>query len=158
MLFEEQINTLYQMRFLNKEGDDIDVFTSLLNELAYNGGNEVILDLCSIFDDDIEEPSAADDMIETIFYIANRNGLDQGMYVLAQGIVRMLPQAKSWAKTLLKTLLNGEELISPFTNALENVDNNIKQTITNIFIEIKKEFPKYNESIDKILDQDRFKR
>ncbi|WP_230873660.1 hypothetical protein [Paenibacillus woosongensis] len=57
MPFEQQINTLYQMRFLNNEGDDIDVFTSLLNELAYNGGNNVILDLCSIFEDDIEESS-----------------------------------------------------------------------------------------------------
>ncbi|WP_199925764.1 Imm30 family immunity protein [Paenibacillus bouchesdurhonensis] len=153
MPFEQQINTLYQMRFLNNEGDDIDVFTSLLNELAYNGGNNVILDLCSIFEDDIEESSAAEDMIETIFYIAKRNGLEQGMYVLAQGITRLLPQAKSWAKTLLKTLLNGEEFISPFTDALGKVDSNTKQTIINIFIEIKKGFSNYNEKINKILDQ-----
>ncbi|OAB37769.1 Imm30 family immunity protein [Paenibacillus glacialis] len=153
MSFEQQINTLYQMRFLNNEGDDIDVFTSLLNELAYNGGNEVIKDLCTIFEDDIEEPSAADDIIETIFYIANRNGLDQGIYVLAQGIVNMLPQAKGWAKTLLKTLLNGEKLISPFTDALKKVDNETKQVITNILIDIKKGPSKNNETIDKILDQ-----
>ncbi|WP_230873659.1 hypothetical protein [Paenibacillus woosongensis] len=92
-------------------------------------------------------------MIETIFYIANRNGLEEGMYVLAQGITRMLPQAKSWAKTLLKTLLNSEEFISPFTDALGKVDNNTKQTIINILIEIKKGFSKYNEKINKILDQ-----
>ncbi|MCR8984428.1 Imm30 family immunity protein [Brevibacillus laterosporus] len=154
MSFEKHIETLYKMRFLNNEGDDINLFTSLLNELAYNGNNEVIIDLCTIFEDDIEEPSAADDIIETIFYIANRNGLDEGLYVLAKGIPKMIPQAKGWAKTLLKTMMNGDRFINPFINALKKIDIVTKQDITEMLIEIKKGgYAKNSENIDKILAQ-----
>ena len=46
------------MRFLENDGDNIEVFENILNELSHLGTNEVIPDLCTIFEDDIAEPSA----------------------------------------------------------------------------------------------------
>ena len=46
------------MRFLENDGDNIEVFENILNELSHLGTNEIIPDLCTIFEDDIAEPSA----------------------------------------------------------------------------------------------------
>ncbi|MFB6731159.1 hypothetical protein ACMZ5A_21795 [Bacillus mobilis] len=56
MDFNERIAILYKMRFLENEGDDIEVFESILNELANKGTNDIIPDLCIIFEDDMAEP------------------------------------------------------------------------------------------------------
>lgn len=74
MDFNERIAILYKMRFLENEGDDIEVFESILNELANEGTNDIISDLCIIFEDDIAEPSAGDYLIETIFILLNIPG------------------------------------------------------------------------------------
>ncbi len=67
------------MRFLENEGDNIEVFESILNELANKGTNDIIPDLCIIFEDHIAEPSAGDYLVETIFYIAKHSGVEEGL-------------------------------------------------------------------------------
>ncbi|NME98841.1 hypothetical protein [Aneurinibacillus aneurinilyticus] len=48
MSFTEPIATLYRMRALENEGDDIEVIEDILNELAFNGRNTIIPDLCLV--------------------------------------------------------------------------------------------------------------
>ncbi|HFJ9426598.1 Imm30 family immunity protein [Bacillus cereus] len=82
------------MRFLENEGDNIEVFESILNELANKGTNDIILDLCIIFEDHIAEPSAGDYLVETIFYIAKHSGVEEGLCKLAIIIPKMLSHAE----------------------------------------------------------------
>ncbi|KOP69349.1 hypothetical protein AMS59_23525 [Lysinibacillus sp. FJAT-14745] len=154
MNFKESISTLYKMRFLENEGDNIEEFENILNELSHRGTNDLIPDLCTIFEDDIAEPSAGDDLIETIFYIAENSGWEEGLYKLAISIPKMLPHAEFWAERIHRTLLNSENLIISYINALENVSDPTKQLIKGILFEIKEEDSDlYLEKVNSILEK-----
>ncbi|MGU3353663.1 Imm30 family immunity protein [Bacillus sp. M5A3_1b] len=154
MDFNEQIAILYKMRFLENEGDDIEVFESILNELANKGTNDIIPDLCIIFDDDIAEPSAGDYLIETIFYIAEHSGREEGLYKLAISIPKMLPHAEFWAERIHRTLLHSKDLVVSYMNVLENINSSAKQIIKGILLEIKEDDPDlYLEKGNSILEK-----
>lgn len=154
MDFNEQIAILYKMRFLENEGDDIEVFESILNELANKGTNDIIPDLCIIFDDDIAEPSAGDYLIETIFYIAEHSGREEGLYKLAISIPKMLPHAEFWAERIHRTLLHSKDLVVSYMNVLENINSPTKQIIKGILLEIREDDPDlYLEKVNSILDK-----
>ncbi|MED3122624.1 Imm30 family immunity protein [Bacillus wiedmannii] len=154
MDFNEGISTLYKMRFLENEGDDIEVFESILNELANKGTNDIIPDLCIIFDDDIAEPSAGDYLIETIFYIAEHSGREEGLYKLAISIPKMLPHAEFWAERIHRTLLHSKDLVVSYMNILENINSSTKQIIKGILLEIKEDDPDlYLEKGNSILEK-----
>ena len=121
--FKEQISILYKMCFLENDGDNIEVFENILNELSHLGTNDIIPDLCTIFEDDIAEPSAVDYLIETIFYIAKHKGLEEGLYNLSVGVPKMLPHAEFWAERIHRTLLNSKDLVVPYTKIIENVNS-----------------------------------
>ncbi|PEA81179.1 Imm30 family immunity protein [Bacillus pseudomycoides] len=153
MSYKEQLAILYKMRFMENEGDDIEEFEEILNELSFHGGNEVIPELCEIFEDEVAEPSADSDVIETIFYIASRNGLEDGLVQLANGISNMLPQAEFWADRIHRTLLNSEELILPYIKALQQVDEHTKQIVKDILCNVKSEMPElFAEKVDFMLN------
>ncbi|MEB9628935.1 MULTISPECIES: Imm30 family immunity protein [Bacillus cereus group] len=154
MDFNEGISTLYKMRFLENEGDDIEVFESILNELANKGTNDIIPDLCIIFDDDIAEPSAGDYLIETIFYIAEHSGREEGLYKLAISIPKLLPHAEFWAERIHRTLLHSKGLVVSYMNVLENINNSTKQIIKGILLEIREDDPDlYLEKVNSILEK-----
>jgi len=154
MDFNERISILYKMRFLENEGDDIEVFESILNELANEGTNDIISDLCIIFEDDIAEPSAGDYLIETIFYIAEHSGREEGLYKLAISIPKMLPHAEFWAERIHRTLLHSKDLVVSYMNVLENINSSTKQIIKGILLEIKEDDPDlYLEKGNSILEK-----
>ncbi|MGG2017851.1 Imm30 family immunity protein [Bacillus sp. S10(2024)] len=154
MEFKEDISILYKMRFLENEGDNIEEFENILNELSHRGTNNIIPDLCTIFEDDIAEPSAGDYLIETIFYIAEHSGMEEGLYKLASGIPKMLPHAEFWAERIHRTLLNSKGLVVSYINALENVNSSTKQIIKGILLEIREDDPDlYLEKVNSILEK-----
>ncbi|KEK12296.1 Imm30 family immunity protein [Lysinibacillus fusiformis] len=154
MDFKDCISILYKMRFLENEGDDIVEFENILNEISHKGTYNLIPDLCTIFEDDIAEPSAGDYLIETIFYIIENSGREEGLYKLAISIPKMMPHAEFWAERIHRTLLNSENLIIPYINALESVNSPTKEMIKGIFIEIKEDDSDlYSEKVNLILEK-----
>jgi len=151
--FKDQISILYQMRFMENEGDNIEIFEEILSNLSLQGTNDLIPDLCTVFEDDIAEPAADDYLIETIFYIAKRNGLEDGLLKLAHGIPSMLPHARFWAERMHRTLLNSEIFLEPYMNALDQVDGSIQRIIKDILQAIKEDDPRHLEKINMILDK-----
>nr|WP_262384611.1 Imm30 family immunity protein [Paenibacillus terrae] len=137
----EKINLLYKMRFMENEGDDIEVFENILNEMSIEGTNDIILDLCTIFEDEVTEPAANNYLIETIFYIAKRNDLEAGLYNLALGTPKMLPHAEFWAERIHRTLLNSKDLLISYGKVLEKLESSTKQTIKEILMGIKDDDP-----------------
>ncbi|PQZ49975.1 hypothetical protein CQZ94_26165 [Bacillus sp. MYb209] len=154
MEFKEDISILYKMRFLENEGDNIEEFENILNDLSHRGTNNIIPDLCMIFEDDIAEPSAGDYLIETIFYIVEHSGMEEGLYKLAIGIPKMLPHAEFWAERIHRTLLNSKGLVVSYINALENVNSSTKQIIKGILLEIREDDPDlYSEKVNSIIEK-----
>ncbi|RAS80691.1 hypothetical protein [Priestia endophytica] len=135
-LFKEQLSILYKMRFLENEGDDIEVFEGILNDLSHRGTNDIIPDLCTVFEDDIAE----------------HKGLEEGLYKLAIGISKMLPQAEFWAERIHRTLLNSNDLVIAYSEALKDASSSTKQIIKEILLTIKEEDPDlYLEKVDMVL-------
>ncbi|AET62083.1 hypothetical protein HPL003_26855 [Paenibacillus terrae HPL-003] len=137
----EKINLLYKMHFMENEEDNIEVFEDILNELSLEGTNDIIPDLCTIFEDEVAEPSADDYLIETIFYIAKRNGLEEGLYKLALAIPNMLPHAEFWAERIHRTLLNSKDLLISYSKILDKLESSNKQAIKEILLLIKDDDP-----------------
>nr|WP_223264245.1 Imm30 family immunity protein [Paenibacillus sp. IHB B 3084] len=137
----DKINILYKMRFMEKEGDNIEVFENILNELSLEGTNDIILDLCTIFEDEVAEPTADDYLIETIFYIAERDDLEEGLYKLALGTPKMLPHAEFWAERIHRTLLNSKDLVISYGKVLGKLESSTKQTLKEILMMIKDDDP-----------------
>ncbi|MGM2632731.1 MULTISPECIES: Imm30 family immunity protein [Bacillus cereus group] len=154
MDFKGEISVLYKMRFLENEGDNIEVFESILNELANKGTNDIIPDLCIIFEDHIAEPSAGDYLIETIFYIAEHSGVEEGLCKLAISIPKMLPHAEFWVERIHRTLLDSKDLVVSYMNVLENINSSTKQIIKGILLEIREDGPDlYLEKVNLILEK-----
>lgn len=146
------ILSVKKMRFLDNEDDSIEVLEDLLNEIAQIADNTVIADLCSVFDDEIEDSSIIGDLIETIFYIINRNGVEEGLYELIGGISKVLPQAAYCAKRLYRSILATEEFFIPFIGALKRVEPSKKVEVINILKEISNKQPdKYLEKVNDII-------
>ncbi|OAB45514.1 Imm30 family immunity protein [Paenibacillus glacialis] len=154
MSIEDQIATLKKMRFLDNEDYNIELIEDVLNEIAQNADNNSIIALCDIFHDDIDEPAIVGDLIETIFHIAERNGLEEGLYELTQAIAYMKPQAKNCLKRIFKSILNSEDLINPYISVLKKVVPSKKEEVMNILKEISIKQPvQYLDKINFIFKQ-----
>ncbi|URJ61206.1 Imm30 family immunity protein [Paenibacillus polymyxa] len=150
----EKINLLYKMRFLENEGDNIELFENILNKLSLVGTNDIIPDLCTIFEDEVSEPSVDDYLIETIFYIAKRNDLGEGLYKLALGIPKMLPHAEFWAERIHRTLLNSKDLVASYGKVLDKLESSNKQAIKEILLLINDDDPDlFSEEIHSLLEK-----
>jgi hypothetical protein len=139
------------MKYLG-ENDDIDVFEDILSEIYYNGDLTVIKELCSVFVDDIDFPSASESIMKTILYICKKCGIDDGMNELVNNIDRMFPQSRNCAVKLIRMILNNELYTKSFINVLNRVESNKKDQIVNILKEIKDcDCEKYKEKVDLVL-------
>ena len=118
MSLEKKISILKRIRFLEHEDDSIELFEEILNEILQKADNKVIIDLCSAFHDEIDEPSIVGDLIESIFYIIEKNGVEDGLSKVIEGISIVLPQAKYCAKRFYRSLLASDDFIIPFINVL----------------------------------------
>ncbi|MDO3410298.1 Imm30 family immunity protein [Saccharibacillus sp. CPCC 101409] len=150
---QELLDELYRMRYLDGEDDDLDRFTDILNELCESASADVIPYLCRVLEDDIIEPSAAGDLLETIFYIADRCGADESMRQLARGIPNLFPQAEGWADRLHRMLLNCDRPEQPYLEAygaaLRRIPASSVRRVVNILLEIKRNQPElYTEQVD----------
>ncbi|MGG3928306.1 Imm30 family immunity protein [Metabacillus fastidiosus] len=153
MSHKDQITILNKMRFLENEEDDIEEIEHILNELLMSGSKETISALCHVLHDDIEVYITGD-IIETIFYIVERVGLENGLYELVKGISKMSPDADWCAKRIHKTIMNSESLIPSYIEVLKKEEPSVKQALIALLREISEEQPDlFSQNVNKILEQ-----
>ncbi|BCC36183.1 MULTISPECIES: Imm30 family immunity protein [Bacillus] len=151
MSLEKKIFILKRICFLDHEDDSIELFEEILNEILQTADNKVIIDLCSVFHDEIDEPSIVGDLIESIFYIMEKNGVEDGLSKLIEGISIVLPQAKYCAKRFYRSLLVSDDFIIPFINVLKKAKATNKEDVIKILKEISEKQPQqYFEKVDLI--------
>lgn len=146
------IDELRKMRFLG-EDDNIDDFDEIISQIGIDGDLSVIKELCLIFEDDIDFPSASESLMKCIFYICNKCGDNEGIYEWLKNMHRMFPQGQKCAIKMTRMILNTEKLIPPYINALNKVDEDTKKESIQILNKIKSYKPDmYEEKVDFILD------
>ena len=130
--------------------DDIDLFDEVVYEISLYGDNTIISDLCTIFNDSVTTPAAMENLIKSIFSIAKRCGLDEGMYQFLRGVSKMIPHAKGWALKINSMILNSEPYKEAYNKAIKRMDNEERKLIVGLLSDIK---IKYNEKFsNKIAD------
>ncbi len=151
MDLQSAINQLNKMRFLG-EDDSIEVFEDILSEIYYNGDLTVIKELCSIFEDDIDFPSASEMIMKCIIHLCHKCGERDGIHELVFNMNRMFPQGKKCAVKLTRMIVNSESLIQPFINELKKVESPAKNLTVEVLTEIKNHnSDSYEEKVDFIL-------
>ncbi|CAM4042208.1 hypothetical protein [Saccharibacillus endophyticus] len=151
------LDELYRMRDFAGDEDDLERFSDILNELGQNASAEVITDLCRMLEDDVIEPSAAGDLLETIFYIADRCGIQASMHYLALGVPGLFPRAEGWAVRLHRMLLNADRpgfpYIEAYSRALQTIPARAARRVVNILLDIKRTQPQlYMEKVDRFTE------
>ncbi|MEW4370449.1 Imm30 family immunity protein [Paenibacillus kandeliae] len=147
-----KLERLYQMRFLESEGDTIEEFEQLLNDLSIQGTIADIPKLCCIFEDEISEASAGDTMVETLLYILLNHHTPKGFEIFADNIPCMLPKAEFWTEQIHKRVLESTELTTLYEQALINIQAPICQRIITLLLDIQKEQPElYAEQTTRLL-------
>ncbi|NGZ77631.1 hypothetical protein [Saccharibacillus alkalitolerans] len=150
------LEELYRMRDLNGSDDDLERFSDILNELCENASADVITDLCRMLEDDVIEPSAAGDLLETIFYIADRCGIEESMRYLALGVPGLFPHAEGWAVRLHRMLLHadrpGAPYIAAYSRALHAIPARAVRRVVNTLLDIKRTQPElYTVKVDRFM-------
>lgn len=151
------LDELYRMRDFDGDENDLERFSDILNELGEKASAEVIADLCRMLEDDVIEPSAAGDLLETIFYIADRCGIEQSMRYLALGVPGLFPRAEGWAVRLHRMLLNadrqGYPYIEAYSKAIKTIPARAARRVVNTLLDIKRTQPQlYAEKVDRFTE------
>ncbi|GGO05319.1 hypothetical protein [Saccharibacillus kuerlensis] len=150
------LDELYRMRDLDGNDDDLERFNDILNELSHRASADIIPDLCRMLEDDVIEPSAAGDLLETIFYISDRCGIEESMRYLALGVPCLFPRAEGWAVRLHRMLLHadrpGAPYIEAYSAALCGIPARALRRVVNMLLDIKHKQPElYADKVNRFL-------
>lgn len=149
----DDIKILKQMKLLG-EDDDIDLFDEAVYRVALNGDNSVIKELCQVLDDSTSTPAAMDNVIQCIFTIANRCGLEDGIYEILCNIDKIVINAKRCFVQTNRMILNYEPFSKAYIAAIKRLEDEELSLLIDILYQIKDKYSdKYEEKIDLIINQ-----
>ncbi|KHD37943.1 hypothetical protein NL50_00055 [Clostridium acetobutylicum] len=149
----DDIKILKQMKLLG-ENDDIDVFDGAVYRISLNGDNSVIKDLCQVLDDSTSTPSAMDNVIQCIFTIANRCGLEDGIYEILCNVDKIIINAKRCFIQINKMILNYEPFNDAYISAIKRLGDEELSSLIDILYQLKDKYSdKYEKKIDLMMNQ-----
>lgn len=151
-LNKENIKKLQNMRLLG-DNDDIDVFDEIVYKVSMEANIDSIKDLTLVLDDESSTPSAMENIIQCIFTIANRCGLEKGLYEILSNSVVIVKQAKVWFIEINKMILNYEPFYNSYINALKSIDDENFLVVMDTLDYIKNISSKYEKIIDGIFNK-----
>lgn len=149
----DDIKILKKMKLLG-EDDDIDVFDEAVYRISLNGDNSVIKELCEVLNDSASTPSAMDNVIQCIFTIANRCGLEDGIYEILCNVDKILINAKRCFIQINRMILNYEPFNNAYISAIKRLGDEELSSLIDILYQLKDKYSdKYEEKIDLIINQ-----
>lgn len=150
---ENDIKILKEMKLL-EEDDDIDVFDEAVYRISLSADNSLIKELCQVLDDSTSTPSAMDNVIMCIFTIANRCGLEEGIYEILCNVDKILINAKRCFVQINRVILNYELFNNAYISAIKRLGDEELSSLIDILYEIKgKHSDKYGRKVDSIINQ-----
>lgn len=149
MLLEKEFNEVEKMSL---EGfDDSEYLDKILNNIAENGNEATIIDICLLLNDNIKHPSIGYDLVKAIFYIGEKYDLEKSMILIVKGICKMIPKGKDWAIIITRMIIDSEELIVYYKSAIEKCDNSTKLIIYDVLEYVKEDDNEYSQKIDDVI-------
>ena len=147
------LEILKQMKLLG-EDDDIEVFDEAVYRISLKGDNSVIKELCQVLDDSTSMPSAMDSVIQCMFIIANRCGLEDGIYEILNNVDKMLINAKRCFVQINRMILKYEPFDNAYISAIKRLGDEELSSLIDILYQLQNKYPeKYEKKIDLIMSQ-----
>lgn len=136
------------------EVNDIDVFDEAIYGISLKADNSVIKELCQLLDDSTSLPSAMENVIECIFAIANRCGLEDGIYEILCNADKIIVNAKRYFININKMILNYEPFVNAYISAIKRLEDEELSLLIDVLYQIKDKYSdKYDEKIDWIISK-----
>lgn len=147
------LKILKQMKLLG-EDDDIEVFDEAVYRISLKGDNSVIKELCQVLDDSTSTPSAMDNVIQCMFIIANRCGIEEGIYEILSNVNEILINAKRCFTKINIMILNYEPFNNAYISAIKKLEDEELGSLIDILYQIENKYSdQYEKKIDLIMRQ-----
>lgn len=136
----EEKNILEEMkkiRFLNKGIEEIELYESLNRSIREYNDIECIPYLCEIMEDDAENCSAIEGVLETILILIKNNEVECTINKIIESTLRMKGHGDSWARILHTQLLKDKEIREIYIECVKRAGEQEKEMIIDIFKRLK---------------------
>lgn len=149
MEIDKEIKKLIDSRLLETEEDVIN-FENSIEKIINLNDPTLIEELCKGFDDNTEDHEVMFGLIHAIEKFEPKIYLNE----LIKGLPNMIPDAKFWAKGLLKRILNHEDYRRMLPGVITEQRKDIFDLVVNLLNEINNDNPKkFSESCNYVLSE-----
>lgn len=131
------IEEMKNIRFLSKGIEEIERYEELNQQIRKYNDIECIPELCEIMEDDVDNCSVVEEVLETILILVINNDSEKAIQNVIEGTVRMKNHGDSWARILHTQLLRNKDLRETYIRCVKMSENTKKNAIIEVLNVIK---------------------
>lgn len=135
---KEILNQMKKIRFLRNGIEEIELYTTLNEKLREYNDVECILGLCEIMEDDVDNCSAIEEVLETILILVKGKQMKLALEKIISSTLQMKNHADAWARILHTQLLKDKDVRELYIECANEADYETKEYIKEIYEKLKK--------------------
>lgn len=135
---KEILNQMKKIRFLRNGIEEIELYTALNKKLREYNDVECIPELCEIMEDDVDNCSAIEDVLETILILVKGKQMKLALEKIISSTLQMKNHADAWARILHTQLLKDKDVRELYIECVNEADYETKEYIKVIYKKLKK--------------------
>lgn len=127
-----------KIRFLRNGIEEIELYTTLNEKLREYNDVECIPELCEIMEDDVDNCSAIEEVLETILILVKGKQMKLALEKIISSTLQMKNHADAWARILHTQLLKDKDVRELYIECVNETDYETKEYIKEIYEKLKK--------------------
>ena len=135
---KEILNQMKKIRFLRNGIEEIELYTTLNEKLREYNDVECIPELCEIMEDDVDNCSAIEEVLETILILVKGKQMKLALEKIISSTLQMKNHADAWARILHTQLLKDKDVRKLYIECVNEADYETKEYIKEIYEKLKK--------------------
>ena len=135
---KEILNQMKKIRFLRNGIEEIELYTTLNEKLREYNDVECIPELCEIMEDDVDNCSAIEEVLETILILVKGKQMKLALEKIISSTLQMKNHADAWAKILHTQLLKDKDVRELYIECVNEAAYETKEYIKVIYEKLKK--------------------
>lgn len=135
---KEILNQMKKIRFLRNGIEEIELYTTLNEKLREYNDVECIPELCEIMEDDVDNCSAIEEVLETILILVKGKQMKLALEKIISSTLQMKNHADAWARILHTQLLKDKDVRELYIECVNEADHETKEYIKEIYEKLKK--------------------
>lgn len=139
MTLEEKniLEEMRKIRFLKNGIEEVELYETLNIKLREYNNIECIPDLCEIMEDDVENCSAVEGVLETILILIKQNDVECALKKVIESTLKMKGHGDSWSIILHTQLLRDNDIREVYIKCVKCANEQEKKVLKGIFEVLK---------------------